>query len=145
MLVAFSGPPINLSGGTLVLLLAYFVIFIPQGLQVTGAVRSQLGADPIDASRTCGAGLLRTMRRVVVPLTAPATLGGSLFLFVLIAGEVNASIVLAGPTNQVVGPQLFNLWNEGSFGLVTALAVALTVVNGVVVVVGRRLSKVQLR
>ena len=49
------------------------------------------------------------------------------------AGEITASALLSGPSNPVVGLVLLDLWENGSFPQLTAMAVIMTVLDTVVV------------
>jgi len=47
-----------------------------------------------DASKICGAEWGSTMRRVMVPLAAPAILAGAILVFSTLIGEISATVLL---------------------------------------------------
>ncbi|MBV8914871.1 MAG: iron ABC transporter permease, partial [Acetobacteraceae bacterium] len=55
-----------------VLLVAYAAHFLPLGTRAMASAMRQLHPELEDAARICGAGLLETLRRVVLPLTRPS-------------------------------------------------------------------------
>jgi len=132
-IIVFSRGVLNLQGNLLLLGLAYFVISLPQGQRAASAAYDQVGPELSEASRICGASLLRTFRRIVLPLMTPSLVVGWVIVFVQVAGELTASAMLSGTTNPVAGFVLLNLWENGSFPQVAALALVITAIDFVVV------------
>jgi molybdate transport system permease protein len=64
-------------------------------LSVEGALRS-MDARYEEAAATLGAGRLRTMRRVTIPLIAPALVAGATLAWARALGEFGATITFAG-------------------------------------------------
>lgn len=145
-LIAFSGPPLRLSGTLLILLLVYIVIYLPQASIAAGTALSQVGGELSEASAVAGASDGRTFRKVVAPLILPGMTAGWALLFVLMAGELTASALLAGLRYPVVGFVLLDIWEAGRFGPLAALAFTIAALTStvmlVVFVVSRRRSKI---
>lgn len=58
------------------------------------------------------------------------TIGGAgALMFVLLTHEFTASVLVRAPTMQVMGTVLFDHWNNGSYPLVAALAIVMTLVT----------------
>ena len=130
---AFAGPPFNLAHTLTILLLAYIVITLPQASFAASAAYSQVGRELEEASLTAGASQMRTFGRIVLPLMVPGLAAGWALVFVLIAGDLTASAMLAGPGNPVVGQFMLDEVNFGTYGSLTTIAVALSLVSSVVV------------
>jgi len=130
---AFAGPPFRLSGTLLILFLAYIVITLPQSSFNASAAYAQVGQDLEEASLASGATQGRTFRKVVVPLMIPGLAAGWAMVFVLMAGDVTASALLAGPGNPVVGSFMLDQVNFGTYGMLTAVGVLLVLLSAVVV------------
>lgn len=133
-LVAFAGPPFRWNGTLLLLVTAYVVLFLPQASFYANSAMQQIGGEMREAAEVSGARDWRIFLRVVLPLMAPSLLAGWSLLFILSAGELNASAMLAGPGAPVVGQAILDLWTSGTFPLLAALSVMITVVSTVVVV-----------
>lgn len=127
-IVAFSGPPFNWNGTIVILMLCYVVNFMPQAATTTGNALSQIGGDLTEASYISKAGELRTTSRIVLPLARPGLLSAWSLLFVLIAGELAASTLLAGARTPVIGFVLVEIWENGTVGPMAAFACVVTVV-----------------
>src|SRR5690606_31275424 len=116
ILLAFSGPPFNLSGTLVLLLITYIVIHMPEASIAANAAVAQVGKELLEASNTSGATQGMTFREVLLPLTLPGLVSGWALLFVLMAGELTASALLAGARNPVIGFVILDIWEQGTFG-----------------------------
>jgi iron(III) transport system permease protein len=134
IILAFAGPPLNLGGTVLILLIAYVTIYLPQGSVSTDAAVAQVGNDLAEASAVSGAGYGRTFRRIYLPLIVPAMVAGWAYLFARMAGDLTATAILAGPGNITVGFLLLQTYQNGSYGQLAPIAVVLTVISSVVVI-----------
>jgi len=132
-LIAFVRPPFNLHGSLMLLLLAYLVLYLPQSVRSASAAIAQVGRELQEASGVCGAGQARTFLRILLPLMLPGLIAGWVILFVLIVGELTASVLLSGVGNPVVGTVILSLWENGTFPQLAALAVLISLLNTVVV------------
>lgn len=141
--LALSGPPFNLNGTFLILLLAYLVLYMPQASIAADAAAAQVGIGLTEAAHVSGAGGGRTFLRINLPLMLPGLVAGWALLFVWMLGELNASAILAGSNNRVVGFQLLDTFVHGSYARLASLAIVLTAVNMIavllVMIVGKRL------
>ncbi len=141
-LVAFSGAPFFLSGTTLILLLAFIVMYMPPGSIAATSAVNQVGKDLREASYMSGAGEGRTVRRIIVPLAFPGFVAGAAIVFVHMMGDLSAAALLAGPSNPVVGFAIMSIWEAGTFGTLAAFSTVLCVINICVVAVMFGLGRV---
>ena len=132
--LAFSGPPFNLNGTYLILLLAYLALYMPQASVAADAAASQVGRELTEASRISGAGGGRTFWKVSMPLMIAGLAAGWALLFVRMIGDLTASAILAGTNNPVVGFRILEVYQGASFASLAALSTVLTVVSAVVIV-----------
>jgi iron(III) transport system permease protein len=139
--LAFSGPPFNLNGTLAILLLAYLVLYMPQGAVTADAAVAQVGRELSEASHIAGAGQGRTFRRISLPLMVPGLTAGWSLLFVSMVGDSTASAILAGGRNPVVGFRVIEIFTNGSFPLLAALASVLAIISGTIVVLGLIVSR----
>lgn len=134
-LLAFAGPPFGLSGTWFFLLIAYVIIYLPQATVASDDAASQIGKELSEASFTSGAGPAKTFGRIQLPLMVGGLAVGWVFLFVRIAGDLTASALLSGTKNTVVGYRLLEIFTNGGWAELSALALALTVVTSVVLAI----------
>ncbi|WP_166375863.1 ABC transporter permease [Aeromicrobium phragmitis] len=132
ILVTFAGSPFNLSGTVAILLLAYVIIYMPQASIAANSAGSLVGRQLTEASSIAGAAPSRTMRRVLLPLMVPSLASGWTLLFVYMAGDLTASVLLASTNTPTVGYVLYEQFTSGSYPTIAALAVVLTSVSSLV-------------
>jgi iron(III) transport system permease protein len=134
-IVAFAGAPFHLHGTMTILFLAYIVLYIPQSTLTANAALVQVGAQLNEASLVSGAGQGRTFFHITLPLMTPGLLAGWTILFVLIAGDITASSMLAGSRNPVAGFVILDLWTNGAFPPLAAFAVVVTLAMTAIVLI----------
>ena len=134
-ILAFAGPPFRLSGTLLLLLLAFIATHMPNGSIAADAAAAQVGDDLLEASHVSGGSYFRTFRQISFPIMLPGLVAGWSLLFVRYAGDIQAAALLGGTGNPVVGYRILEIYEHGSFALMAALAMALTLVTAFVVVV----------
>lgn len=142
--VAFGGSPLYLSGTLAILLATYVMVGLPEATVAADAAAAQVGGELVEASTMSGAGTTRTFWRVYLPLMVPGLIIGWAFLFIRIMGDLNASVILAGTNNQVVGFYIFSVYTGGNYadlaGLATILCVISLVAAALVAFLGRHLG-----
>lgn len=134
--------PLPIYGTIWIIVIAFMIRYMPYGMRYTYVGMLQIHRELEEAAGVAGATPLEALRRVVVPLLAPAMLSGWLFVFLLGARVLSLPILLASPESQVVAVAMYDLWVNGqgtelaAFGLVwTAL---MTVIAGAFYLLGRR-------
>jgi iron(III) transport system permease protein len=132
--LAFAGDPFRLGNTRWILLIAFIALYMYQALLQSSDALSRVSNDLFDASYTSGHGGARTVRWVVMPLMAPGLVSAGILFFVHILGDVNASAILAGTRNPVVGWALVNLYEGGAHPQLAALATVLSLVSMVFVI-----------
>jgi len=141
LLIAFSRPPVKLYGSPLLLLVAYFIAGLPFAARTAEAAASQVGAELAEASRVFRASAVGTLWHVLLPLALPGLAAGWVMVFVLMVSETTASALLSGTGNLVIGRVLLDLWSNGSFPQMTALALLISLVDAICVLAVLRLTR----
>ncbi|GAA1033680.1 iron ABC transporter permease [Virgisporangium ochraceum] len=131
--LAFNGAPFWLGGTYWILLLAYVSMHMPQATTASDAAAAQVGRELTEASRVSGAPPGRTFLRIDLPLMAPGLLAGWALLFVTITGDISASAILAGTSNEVVGFRILEVFANGDYAMLGSLSIALVAVSAAVV------------
>ena len=80
-----------------------------------------------------GAGLLATVRRVIVPLTAPGLAAVWIWVFAHCLRELTAALLLQGADNATLPTLLYSYWSGGETN--KAAAVGVWLVLGLIAVV----------
>ena len=106
-----------------------------------GAVMKSMDPALEEASQVLGAGRLRTMLRITLPLVLPGVLGAAIFVFAEMLGSFSAALVLGLPNRfYVVTTAMYQLVSQypPQFPRAAAMGVSLFVVMFAMVYVYRR-------
>jgi iron(III) transport system permease protein len=138
-LLAFIRPPLVLYGTVWLMLLAYLVIFMPFAVRPIAASIRQVSPELEDAARINGSSWAGSLARVTFPLVLTAVVASWALLFVLLSREVDASVYLAGAGVNLLGPAIFDLWNEGRAGFLAAYCVIVIAGSGMLIGIAQAL------
>ncbi|WP_442799993.1 ABC transporter permease [Nocardia sp. NBC_01730] len=128
-LLTYTEPPLILYGTRTVIILVYIVLMLPYATRMQMTAMLALGNTYSEASATSGASPLVTNLRVMLPLMRPTILSAVALMFILLTHEFAASLLVRASTTQVMGTLLFDLWQNGSYPLVAAMALLMTAVT----------------
>jgi iron(III) transport system permease protein len=134
-LLAYSKPPFVLYGSKSVIVLVYVTIMLPFATRMLLTGMIALGSGYLEASRVSGAGMIQTNVRIVAPLLRPTVAAAVALIFVLLAQEFGASLLVRSSTTQVMGTVLFDYYGNGAYPTVAAVALVMTAVTAVGVAV----------
>nr|WP_067294702.1 iron ABC transporter permease [Marinobacterium profundum] len=114
---------ISIYGSLLVIFVAYLARFLSVAFKPVQAVVSQLDPSLDEAAQLAGAGGLRRMIDIVLPLVAPALCAGGLLVFLIAVNELTVSALLWSTGNETLGVLIFNLDESGDTVLASAVSV----------------------
>lgn len=134
-ILAFAGPPFNLGGTTLIIALAFFIVYLPYASIATEVSVASVDRSLEEASSLSGASEGTTFRRILIPLILPGVFAAWALVFVRIVGDLSLAVMLATPETAVVGFLLIDVWEAGTFGVVAALSLIMTAMTIPVVMV----------
>lgn len=123
------------------LLVAHSVLCVPF---VATTVYSRFHGFPgaiIDAARDLGAGEYQILRTIVLPLAAPAVIGGWLLSFTLSLDDVIIAFFTTGPDFEVLPLRIYSMVRLGIKPDVNALCVVMMAITIVALVCSRILLK----
>jgi iron(III) transport system permease protein len=130
-LLTYTQEPFFLYGTRWVIVLVYVTLMLPFTTRMQLAGMVALGSSYLEAARSSGAGALRANVTIVLPLLRSTIGGAGALMFVLLTHEFAASLLVRSPTTQVMGTILFDYYTNGSYPLVAAIALIMTVVTAV--------------
>jgi len=131
-IVAFNAPPIELTGGLLILVLCFVFRNMPVGVRAGVAALAQIDATLDEASATLRASTARTLRRVVLPLLKPAIVTTLVFSFTHAMTAVSAVIFLATAKHNLATVYIIGRVEAGEYSLAIAYSGVLILFMGAV-------------
>ncbi|MRS19692.1 ABC transporter permease subunit [Enterobacteriaceae bacterium RIT692] len=132
---------VSLYGTVWIILAAYLANFLALVLRPTLAGFAQLEPSLDEAARLCGAGFLRRMRDILLPLAAPSALAGSVLVFLTALNEIQVSVLLVTSQTQTIGPTIVFLDEGGSASLAAAVGCLMIVVVCLLMALATRLTR----
>ena len=145
LLWTFLTLPIGVYGTVFVLMLAFLVKYMPQGIRFANGALIQIQDDLEESSSITGAEWTYTVRKIILPLLKPALISAWIYIFVLTFRELSSIIFLVTPNNQVISAILWDLFVNGSVELLAATSMLLTLFLWTVVIIAIILFKVRFR
>lgn len=113
-----------------IILLAYLCAFFAVALKPISAAFLQLDPALDDAARVAGAGFLRRMGQITLPLVAPAAASGAILVFLTAYNEITVSTLLWSSGNETIGTTIFN-YEDGGYTTLAAAMSAVTIMASV--------------
>jgi len=127
--VSFNSGWLVLTGGPLILVLAYTVRKVPFAVRSASAIVHQIDVSLEEASVSLGRSPLQTFLRIVVPLMLGGIVSGVVLSWVTVASELSATVVLYSGQWRTLTVVMFQALEGGGAGIATAATSALIVVT----------------
>jgi iron(III) transport system permease protein len=115
-------PMIPIYGTIWILVFAFLIRFMPYGLRFCHAAILAIHRELEECGRSCGAGVVTVLRRIVLPLALPGVAAAWLYVFLHTMRDLSLAVLLSGPHNQVIAVMILELWNNGEIPELAALA-----------------------
>jgi iron(III) transport system permease protein len=122
---------IPIYGTVWIVIFALGVKFLPYGMRFSYSSLLSIDRQLEESARMCGAGTLRVLRRIVLPLTMPAIVATWIYVFMSAIRDLSTVVLLSGANNAVVSVVILDLWNNGEVPQLAALSIL--IVAGVTV------------
>ncbi len=123
------------------LLVAHSVLCVPFVATTVYSRFHGFQRDIIDAAKDLGAGEYQVFRHIVLPLVAPAVVGGWLLSFTLSLDDVIISFFTTGPDFEVLPLRIYSMVRLGIKPDVNALCVVMMAITITALVLSRTLLK----
>ena len=138
LVLAFNDGPLPLTGGWLILVVAYVVRKLPFAIRSAAAIIHQLDPSLEEASINLGVTPLRTFTFLTVPLMANGLVGGLVLVWITLASELSATIVLYTSRWSTTTVVMFQYIEGTGAGAATAAAAVLVLVTAVPLLIVHR-------
>jgi iron(III) transport system permease protein len=123
--VAFSMRFLSLYGTIWVIAIGHVIHFLPVSSRMMQSGMLQITSELEEAAAMSGASLLRTFRKVILPLLFPTVIAMAIWILVHSVREFSIAVMLQSGRNSVLSTILFSYWDTGSPEHAAALAVLL--------------------
>jgi iron(III) transport system permease protein len=133
--------PIPVYGTIWILFLLYIARFTAVALRIMSASMTQLNNELTEAAEVAGASWWRSFRTITMPLLRPGMLAAFIFVLVHAYRELSASLLVYSYGNEPIGVAIFEIWENGSYGLLAAFGILVVLALTLFSVIARLISK----
>jgi iron(III) transport system permease protein len=141
LVIAFNSGAIVLTGGWLILVLAYTVRKLPFTVRSSSAILHQIDPSLEEASISLGLSPLATFLRLVVPLMLGGIISGMVLTWVTVASELSSTVVLYSGPWRTLPIVMFQALEGTGAGIAVAAASILIAVSLIPVMLAYRLLR----
>jgi len=131
---------IPIYGTVWIVIFALSVKFLPYGMRFCYSNLLAIDRQLEESARICGAGTLRVLRAIVLPLTMPAIVATAIYVFMHAIRDLSTAVLLSGANNSIVSVVILDLWNNGEVPQLAALSIVIVAAMALLGVVFMRLS-----
>lgn len=131
----------DLYGTIWALLIGYIATYLPFGIRPLTSTFIQIGKDLEEASFISGAGFLRTLRRVVMPLALPGIVSGWTLMAVMFIRELDLSVILARPGTEVLSVLMYRAVHDAYWGRVATIGVIMILLSTTLILLTNLLTR----
>ncbi|HZS82207.1 MAG TPA: iron ABC transporter permease [Stellaceae bacterium] len=129
LVLCFNGGWLVLTGGSLILVIAYAVRKVPFNVRASSAILHQLDPTLEEASINLGVSPARTFLKLTLPLMLGGIVGGMVLTWVTIASELSSTVMLYSPSWRTTTVVMLQALEGNDPGIASASATVLTVVT----------------
>ncbi len=129
--------PLPIYGTLWIIALAMTTRYLAYGSRAATAALVQVHGELEEASQMAGAPWLRTLRRVTVPLLAPAMINVFLWVAVHAMQELSMALMLYNPDTVVVSTMIWSMWQNGRTADAAVLGVVLIALSALLLLGGQ--------
>jgi iron(III) transport system permease protein len=120
--------PLPIIGTLLIIALAYLTKYMPVALRFVSASMMQIHNELDEAAQVAGVSWARNFVKVTLPLLRPGLLAAWFWVMVHVFRELTIALMLARSQNRTAAVVILDLWEEGSFLLLSAFGVLMFLV-----------------
>jgi iron(III) transport system permease protein len=131
LIIAFNSGFLVLTGGWLIIVIAYVVRKLPFGVRSASAIVHQIDPSLEEASINLGVSPFRTFVGLTVPLMASGLVGGLVLIWITAASELSSTIVLYTSRWSTMTVRMYQLLEGTGAGAATAAASILILFTGI--------------
>jgi iron(III) transport system permease protein len=127
-LLAFSAPPLKLTGGIMILALNCVFRFLAVGVEAGISKLHQIHIEIEEASADLGASFLTTFYKIVLPIMFPAFIAGFVYTFMTAIVSLSAVVFLVSPGFDLAAVKIFDAAVYGEIGIASATTMKLVLI-----------------
>ncbi|MGB3536701.1 MAG: iron ABC transporter permease [Mesorhizobium sp.] len=134
---AYTTPPLNLYGTSMILIFAFAARFLPIAFLGSSAAIRSVNPEMEEAAQILGASRGLIIRKILLPITKASLASAWLLIFISATRELSTAIFLSSSSTRVMSIMLFDLSEEGNLEYLSALGIVMIAITIALIVVGK--------
>ncbi|HZD39408.1 MAG TPA: iron ABC transporter permease [Terriglobales bacterium] len=118
--------PVPIYGTIWIMVAAFSARYLPYGMRFCHAGMLGIHKELEESATASGATWMQAARNVIVPLMLPALFAGWIYIFLITIRELSIAILLYSPGSEVISVVIWELWDNGAVGTLSAYALGIT-------------------
>jgi iron(III) transport system permease protein len=118
--------PLPIYGTIWIMVVAFIARYLPYAMRFCHAGMLGIHKELEESATASGATWMQAARNVIVPLMLPALFAGWIYIFLITIRELSIALVLYSPGSEVISVVIWELWDNGAVGTLSAYALGIT-------------------
>ncbi|MGN1163800.1 MAG: ABC transporter permease [Candidatus Ornithospirochaeta sp.] len=141
LILAFNNPVLPLVGTATIMVVSMCIRRIPYTIRSSVAILSQIPLSIDEAAESLGAGKVKTLVKVTIPMMFSGVFAGAVMSWVTLITELSSSLLLYSFRTQTLNVAVYKAVGNGTDGRACALATIVTVFTIISLLVFNKISK----
>jgi iron(III) transport system permease protein len=118
--------PVPIYGTVWILVAAFIARYLPYAMRFSHAGLLGIHRELEESATASGANWGQVARNIVIPLMMPALFAAWIYIFLITVRELSVALLLYSPGSQVISVIIWELWENGHIGTLSAFALGIT-------------------
>jgi iron(III) transport system permease protein len=118
--------PIPIYGTIWIMVAAFIARYLPYAMRFSHSGLLGIHRELEESATASGASWGQTARSIVIPLMMPALFAAWIYIFLITVRELSVALLLYSPGSQVISVIIWELWENGHVGTLSAFALGIT-------------------
>jgi iron(III) transport system permease protein len=133
--------PIPIYGTVWIMVVAFITRYLPYAMRFSHSGLLGIHRELEESATASGASWGQVARNIVIPLMMPALFAAWIYVFLITVRELSVALLLYSPGSQVISVIIWELWENGHVGTLSAFALGITAGTVLLASVFHRLSR----
>ena len=133
--------PLPVYGTVWIMVAAFVPQYLPYAMRCNHAGLLGIHKELEESATASGASWGQVARNIIAPLMMPALFAAWIYIFLVTVRELSVSLLLYSPGSEVIAVVMWELWENGAVGTLSAYALAISAAMGLLAVVFYRTSR----
>lgn len=133
--------PLPLYGTVWIMVAAFITRYLPYAIRCSHSGLLGIHKELEESATASGATWGQVARNIIIPLMMPALFAGWIYIFLVTIRELSVSLLLYSPGSEVIAVVMWELWENGAVGTLSAYALGISAATVLVAALLYRLSR----